>query len=304
MPRRTSRHVSRSEWQTKGMTERSERAAARFGLTVKQLEEAKIECQWRSYFGNSYAVVKISDVAALSRKLKAEEAQKEEKRLIEKHGEEGLKKIRDAEKKAAEQKQLIQRYKGQLTFLQEVEMKLNSTGGHILTYDNEEPRMGKTATKSSFKLKQSHMYELSGKEIAVGRRKFYKASDIIKVARPYRTSQLDLSQIYGSDALQAYAYVLSNEMKETIEKMEPESIEEAQKQAKAEVSGNIKKAEVVYEQAKSALANAEKALEQAKDGIDNFEEFLDRLPGAKKKGKKRAASGKGKKKKKAKNGKK
>ena len=46
--------------------------------------------------------MKISDVAALSRKLKAEEAQKEEKRLIEKHGEEGLKKIRDAEKKAAE----------------------------------------------------------------------------------------------------------------------------------------------------------------------------------------------------------
>ena len=61
-------------------------------------------------------------------------------------------------------------------------------------------------------------------------------------------------------------------MKETIEKMEPESIEEAQKQAKAEVSGNIEKAEVVYEEAKRALVKAEKALEQAKAGIDNFEE--------------------------------
>jgi len=301
MPRRSYHSFNRSEWQTKGMTERAERAAGRYGLTMQQLQDAKIECQYRSYFGNCYAVVKISDVAALSRKLKAEEAEKEEKRLIEKHGEEGLKKLREAEKKAEEQKELIAQYKGELTFLQKVETKLKIQGEEMVSCDAEEPRMGKTAMKRAFKFGSSRMCSLEGKEVAVGRRKFYKASDMIEAARKDAgwRQKLDLSKLSDSDALQAYAYVLSQEIKETVAKMEPESIEEAQKEAKGEMAENVKKAEVEEEKAKAALEKAEEVLELAKESVENFEEFLEGLGGQKKKGKKRAASGKrGKKKKK------
>merc|ERR550534_3192733 len=124
---------------------------------MKQLQEGKIECQWRSYFGNSYAVVKISDVAQLSRKLKAEEEAKEEARLIEKHGKEGLAKIREAEKNAAEQKRLISKHKGELTFFKEVESKIQLLGGSFPDYDGEEPQLGKTKTKSAFNLKTAGM---------------------------------------------------------------------------------------------------------------------------------------------------
>lgn len=46
----------------------------KYGLTMEDLAAAKISCQWRSFHGNSYAVVKDSDCLELSQRLKAERA--------------------------------------------------------------------------------------------------------------------------------------------------------------------------------------------------------------------------------------
>jgi hypothetical protein len=64
---------------------------------MSDLQEGNVSCQWRSCHGNSYAVVKGSDVAELARKLKQKKKDEEEERLVSEHGKEGLAKIREKE---------------------------------------------------------------------------------------------------------------------------------------------------------------------------------------------------------------
>jgi len=317
-----ARSQSRSDWQTAGMTEKAESAAARFGLTSLELQEGKVPCQWRSCFGNSYAVVKIADVAALAKRLKAEKEAKLEASLVEKHGKEGLAKMREekrktaeatreAEKKEAARKLRVTKLKGDLTFFQEVEAKLLCLGGTLPDYKGEEPQLGKTKSKSTFKLRSTGMSALDGKEIQVGRRKFYRAKDLVDAAlsetgRSYSGAmKLELSALDSLEALQVYAYVLRAELEITLAEMEQASIDEAQEQAKETMAENLANAEDLYEKAADAAQKAKKAVEQARKGAENFQEFLEqfdlkRTPWKTKKGKKRSASGKGSKRKKAK----
>lgn len=305
------------------MTEKAQSCAARFGLTLEQLQEGKVACQWRSCFGNSYAVVKIADVAALAKKLKAEKEAEEEARLVEKHGKEGLAKMREAERKKAEaareaerketaRKLRVTKLKGQLTFFQMVEAKILCLGGPLPDYEGEEPQLGKTKSKSTFKLKSTGMSALEGKEIQVGRRKFYRAKDLVDAALSEagssysRATKLELSALNSPEALRVYAYVLRAEMKSTLAEMEQDSIDEAQEQAKETMAENLANAEDLFEKAENAAKKAKKAVEQARKSVENFQEFLEQF-GSKetpwkktKKGKKRSASGKGSKRKKAK----
>ena len=54
-------------WNTSGQTASLRNACAQYGVTEAQVASADppIECQWRSCHGNSYAVVKLCDIAAL-----------------------------------------------------------------------------------------------------------------------------------------------------------------------------------------------------------------------------------------------
>jgi len=61
-------------------------ACARFGVTQEQCEKAKLPCQWRSHFGNLYAVVKADDVLELKKKLKEEAKDAEDAKMLEKLG--------------------------------------------------------------------------------------------------------------------------------------------------------------------------------------------------------------------------
>lgn len=55
-----------SAWNTAGETASIKNACAMYGITEEQVVAAGgIECQWRSCHGNSYAVVKLSDMAKL-----------------------------------------------------------------------------------------------------------------------------------------------------------------------------------------------------------------------------------------------
>ena len=51
-------------------------ACAQYGLTEEQLAAGRIRCQWRSMYGNSYAVVDLADVRALKKRLVEEENEK------------------------------------------------------------------------------------------------------------------------------------------------------------------------------------------------------------------------------------
>ena len=188
------RSWQRSEYQQKGMSERAETAAARYGLTMADLQEHKIPCQWRSCYGNSYAVVKISEVAALSKKLKAAAAAVEEARMLELHGAEGLAKIRAAEsavKKAAEDKAKADKEQEnkirQLTAIL-TEIADLTSDSHYTTESSESDsmtlqRLGKTAAKNDFHLNASALSTLNRKGFRVGKRQFFDAEDVVRAAR-------------------------------------------------------------------------------------------------------------------------
>ena len=69
-------------------------ACAQYGVTMADLSEANVKCQWRSCHGNSYAVVTGSDVAALAAKLRGERKKAEEAALVAELGVDGLQAMR------------------------------------------------------------------------------------------------------------------------------------------------------------------------------------------------------------------
>ena len=81
------------------------KACEKYNVTVEECQAANIELKWRTRLGTkSYAFVLSSDVEARSHKLAEEKAKAKENALLEKYGEEGLKKMRQeqAAKKKAE----------------------------------------------------------------------------------------------------------------------------------------------------------------------------------------------------------
>ena len=68
-------------------------ACAQVGLTESDVANADppIECQWRSCHGNTYAVVKLSDMYALKQRLRVQAAEAKKQALIAELGEEGYK---------------------------------------------------------------------------------------------------------------------------------------------------------------------------------------------------------------------
>ena len=82
-----------TSWNTAGETASVRNACAQVGLTESDVANADppIECQWRSCHGNSYAVVKLSDMYALKQRLRVQAAEAKKQALIAELGEEGYK---------------------------------------------------------------------------------------------------------------------------------------------------------------------------------------------------------------------
>ena len=93
-----------SVWQQSGATQNAKSACAQYGVTWEDLVEAKIPCQWRSTYGNSYAVVVNADVEALAQRLRNEKKVRARAALVKQHGEEGAAKIEAAEEAKKEKK--------------------------------------------------------------------------------------------------------------------------------------------------------------------------------------------------------
>ncbi len=58
-------------------------------MTEEQARKAELPCQWRYLYGNPYAVVKLSDMAALKAKLQKEKKEAAKQKLIDELGEDG-----------------------------------------------------------------------------------------------------------------------------------------------------------------------------------------------------------------------
>jgi hypothetical protein len=80
------RAPSNNPWTTKGETTSLASACASYGVTEQQAVDAKLECKWRSAFGNYYPVVICADVRALKQKLVKQEEQAKENSLVDKYG--------------------------------------------------------------------------------------------------------------------------------------------------------------------------------------------------------------------------
>ena len=133
------------------------------GVTEEDVIQHKVQCQGRSYFGNSYLVVKIADIYALKRKLEKEKKEAAYQALVEEHGEakaadikqqeEEAKRAEAAAKKAAaeRQSQLIQA----TGHLKEI-FQLSESPGMSL----EGELVGKTAAKSDWGVKDYDLEKL------------------------------------------------------------------------------------------------------------------------------------------------
>ena len=87
-----------------GLTASLKNACRQYGLTEEQVRQANLPCQYRSFRGNSYIVVKLSDMANLKATLQKQAKEAAKQKLIDELGEDGYAK-RMAELKAAKMKE-------------------------------------------------------------------------------------------------------------------------------------------------------------------------------------------------------
>ena len=161
------------------------RACAMYGITMTDLQAAKVECQWRSTFGNPYAVVKISDVESVARTVKAKKAADEaaakkkaaedlEKAKVAEFGREkweAMKKAaaeaKVAEEAEAKRKAALQRSKEALKVKALAVLNLPGIEPALASYPDpnaipESNRIGKSQAKTAFGLNDTLLSPFKG----------------------------------------------------------------------------------------------------------------------------------------------
>ncbi|KAL7540466.1 hypothetical protein ACHAXR_010163 [Thalassiosira sp. AJA248-18] len=177
---------STTAWNTAGETASLRNACAQYDLTEEQVRKADppISCQWRSCHGNSYAVVKLSDMAALKKRL-AQQAQEEKKRaLIEKLGEEGYKAKVEADAAATEATRV--REETARSLVKSLEAAVEASGSGIAP-TLEGMAIGKTAAKNEWYVKPDELDSLSPVDPSKKLNKYHLA-DVIRLAHGKRTT--------------------------------------------------------------------------------------------------------------------
>lgn len=175
-------------WQTKGETMSLNSACETYGITEQQARDAKLECRWRSHFGNYYAVVICADVRALQQKLVKREEQAKENYLVKTYGAEKVDKMKKAEKdkkqiaKAATdaaregeyKKFSIKSHMGKIVELLSGSDDVQSSSSDINV------KVAKTTAKKDWFLADHEIARLTS--VADGRATKYNLSDIIQRA--------------------------------------------------------------------------------------------------------------------------
>lgn len=170
----SSRSGGTSAWNTAGETASLKNACSQYGVTEDQVVAGNIPCQWRSCHGNSYAVVKLSDMASLKRKLAVQAKEDEKKALIEELGEEGYQNSMAEEKAKKEAKAAA----AELVTSLETAMRASGNG---IADTLEGMAIGKTAAKTEWYVKPDEIKGLAPVDPSKKLAKYHLA-DVIRVA--------------------------------------------------------------------------------------------------------------------------
>ncbi|KAL9180811.1 hypothetical protein ACHAXT_011264 [Thalassiosira profunda] len=133
-----------------------------------------VECQWRSCHGNSYAVVKLCDIAALKSRLAKQAKEVEKQKLMEELGEEGYAQML-AEKKAQKEKEEAA---AKLVPLLKEAMEAS---GHGVADTLEGIAISKTAAKTQWYVEQYQIDTLTPVDPTKKQAK-YDVADVINLA--------------------------------------------------------------------------------------------------------------------------
>mmetsp|Transcript_38563 Transcript_38563/g.82275 ORF Transcript_38563/g.82275 Transcript_38563/m.82275 type:complete len:355 (-) Transcript_38563:197-1261(-) len=253
-----------SAWNTSGMTASLRNACAQYGLTEEQVATADppIPCQRRSCHGNSYAVVKLSDMAALKSRLAKRAAEENKRALIEELGEEGYERKVAEEKAEREAVEEAARAKGERDaaargLASALEKAMDASGDGIADA-LEGKTIGKTAAKTEWNVKPHELECLAPVDPSKKILK-YRLADVIRAAD--RKGDIR-ARVGGSASRQKlYARYLHDEFDARREGVGDESIVRA---AYDEIRGKIANAVEVKaaaaERAKAELAKEERRL--------------------------------------------
>jgi hypothetical protein len=148
-------------------------ACAKYGVTEEDCVKANIPCQWKSMYGNSYALVYIEDIIDLKRELQSEKNQAEEKHLKLTLGEQGYenhKKEQDEKAKEMKQKPTIK------LILQ----KMLDVGANDPSVDIKGCQIATNVAKKTWGIQDYVLSKLENDK--QGRCKVYTIEDVIKAS--------------------------------------------------------------------------------------------------------------------------
>lgn len=258
------------------------RAVATYGLTEEQIADAKLDCQWRSTYGNSYPVLKCEDLRTLKAKLDKEEAEKKEQALIDKYGADGLAKMRknlqekkEAEAAAAKAKEEREKEKKHVEFhLSELE-NLGGDANGISYASLDGVRIAKTAAKKEWFLNDSDLANLTS--VKDGRSIKYELKDLMrKAGLKHGKQQLSdrLKEKGNKKGLQQFTAHCKDQIESVLNTYPHDLIVEAHGDVVSRLKKQVEESQEKVRATKEELADKEKRLL-------SFETLADSLPGSK-----------------------
>lgn len=251
-----------NDWNTPGKTASTKNACEMYGLTEVDLITADppIECKWRSSFGNSYAVVRLSDVAALSKRLAAKAEEDRKKTIIAKHGKAYYNKMIAAEEaEEAEEEAARNREATIKKLLKKAKIAIDLAAAHGLADSIEGVSIAKTSAKkdwfvselddltpvdSSKKQKKYHLSDVIGKCLKDSKRHYGKDGYDRSTNMPSRIAN-------KPDSIRLYARYLLDLLAEEADKQPKDIRTRVRKDIKATMDERISQKQAELASAKA-----------------------------------------------------
>jgi hypothetical protein len=230
------------------------------GCQWRSVFDPPIGCQWRSVYGNSYAVVKCSDMAELKRRVDKAKIEQREQVMIDKYGKEGWKKKRQDEKerkeKAIQDKQDQEKCDNFKKEIQEKWLILMDVSNGDIVGSIEGIQLDKTNAKNEWSLRDQDLEKLDADQ--VGRAMKYKLRDLIRQSEIRHRADFGelktLTKLWGQPArLREYARYLKDRLDRELEEQPAEVIQQAQAEAKAALEEKVRDSQAKVKAAQGEL---------------------------------------------------
>lgn len=260
----SSRSTSSNVWQQAGATLSISNACSEYGVTEEQCREAKLDCQYRSYFGNPVCIVKRSDVIELKNKLVKEEEEAKEKAAIEKYGAEEWERMKQQAKEkketeAAAAKAARDRANAKQQISEQLVKILKFTVG---SKGATEPVMIENVTMAKTKAKREWFlndHDLKNVESTTeGRSVKYAIADLIQASKG-KHSDLEekLLKRNEADSMGMYVAYLQNKLHQD---HPPDLVQEASEHTQALLKNEIQQAESKVREAQAQVVQKQSSL--------------------------------------------